>query len=87
MKPVVVVHKVRKIWNHKDYEIALDNIKGLGNFVEIEYKGKNVKKKPAQITEEMIKFLKRLNVGEVTRNYGGYPFQLLFPNEVTYEKF
>ena len=87
MKPVVVVDKMRKIWNYKDYEIALDSIKGLGDFVEVEYKGKATKKKPAQITKEMINFLKKFNVGEISRNYVGYPFQLIFPYEVEYEKF
>lgn len=87
MKPVVAVDKTRKIWIYEDYEIALDTIKGLGNFVEIEYKGRATGKKPVQITKEMISFLKQFNVGKISRNYVGYPFQLLFPNEVQYEKF
>ncbi len=86
MKPIVVVDKMRKIWNFKDYEIALDTIKGLGDFVEVEYKGKN-NQNPKKITDEMINFLKKFNVGEISRNYVGYPFQLLFPDEVKYEKF
>lgn len=87
MKPIVVVDKIRKIWNYQDYEVALDTIKGLGNFVEVEYKGEDAKKKPIQVTKEMISFLKQFNVGEISRNYVGYPFQLLFPDEVKYEKF
>ena len=87
VKPIVVVDKVRKIWNYKDYEVVIDSIKDLGDFVEIEYKGKDTKKKPVEITNEMIEFLKGLGVGEISRNYSGYPFQLLFPDEVKYEKF
>lgn len=87
MKEVVVVDKIRKIWNYKNYKIALDSIKGLGNFVEIEYDGKETYEKPAEITKDMISFLKEFNVGEISRNYVGYPFQLLFPDEVEYEKF
>lgn len=87
MKIVVIVDKFRKIWNYQDYEIALDSIKGLGEFVEIEYKGKDAKKKPAEITKEMISFLKKFNVGKILRNYVGYPFQLLFPKEVKFEGF
>jgi len=87
IKPIVTVDKVRKIWTYKDYEIALDCIKGLGDFVEIEYKGRKTNKKPSEIIQEMIIFLKSIKVGNISRNYLGYPFQLLFPDEVEYEKF
>jgi len=86
-KPLVIVDKLRKAWLYKDFEVAIDSVKGLGDFVEIEYKGINQKKKPSEITKEMVGFLKGLKVGEISRNYSGYPFQLLFPNEVKYEKF
>ena len=87
MVAVTSVNKVRRIWRYKDYEISLDSIKGLGDFVEIEYKGKETDKKPAEITNEMIEFLKVFKVGKISRNYVGYPFQLLFPKEVKYEWF
>lgn len=87
IKPIVTVDKTRKIYKYKDYEISIDSIKGLGNFVEIEYKGKNTTKSPAEITEGMIKFLKDLNCGKISRNYVDYPFQMLFPKEVEYEIF
>jgi len=85
-KSLVKVDKVRKIWIHKDYEIAVDFVKGLGDFVEIEYIGKNEKVNPKEITEEMIKFLKNIGCGKIKRNYVGYPFQLLFPTEVKFEE-
>lgn len=85
MKPIVVVDKTRRVWHYRDYEVALDKVKGLGNFVEIEYKGKSTKKKPSEITREMVNFLKEFSVGKIVRNYVGYPFQLLFPNEVRCE--
>jgi adenylate cyclase class IV len=71
---------------HKDYEISLDSIKGLGDFVEIEYKGKEEKADPAKITKEMINFLKDIGCGKIERNYVGYPFQLLFPDETKHEE-
>lgn len=86
LKKITVVDKKRKIWLYKNYEIALDSIKGLGNFVEIEYKGKIVNKKPHDITKDMIEFLNKFNVGEISRNFVGYPFQLMFPDEVEFEK-
>ena len=85
-KPVVKVDKLRKIWTHKDYEVAVDSVKGLGDFVEIEYIGKDEKADPKKITEEMINFLKNIGCGKIKRNYVGYPFQLLFPEEVKYEE-
>ncbi len=85
-KPLVKVDKIRKVWKYKDYEIAIDLVKGLGDFVEIEYIGKEEKVDPKKITEEMINFLKNLGCGKIERNYVGYPFQLLFPKEVKYEE-
>ena len=84
-KNIVTVDKLRKIWTFKDYEIAIDSIKGLGNFVEIEYIGKDNDVDPKQMTDEMILFLKNLGVGRITRNHVGYPFIMLFPEEVKYQ--
>ena len=84
MKEVVTVDKVRKIYNYGDYEIAIDTVNGLGDFVEIEFKRK-VNKDPAEVTQEMVGWLKNIGVGKITRNYVGYPFQLLFPEETKEE--
>ena len=85
IKPIAKVNKKRQIWFHKDYEVAIDKIKGLGDFVEIEYKGKT-KSSPKKITDKMVKFLKDAGCGKINRNYQGYPFLLLFPNEAKYEE-
>ena len=85
-KSIVKVDKLRKTWTYKNYEIATDSVKGLGDFVEIEYIGKDEKVDPKKITEEMINFLKSVGCGQIKRNYVGYPFQLLFPKEVKYEE-
>lgn len=86
IKPIVVVDKIRKIYRYKKYEIALDEVKKLGDFVEIEYKGKATKKDASKIAQEMGDFLKSLKLGKIARNYNGYPFIMLFPKEVKYEK-
>lgn len=85
LKSVVAVDKLRKIWTYKDYEIAVDSIKILGDFVEIEYVGKDENVSPEKVTGEMVDFLKKVGCGKITRNYVGYPFLMLFPNEVKYE--
>lgn len=86
MIQVTKVDKIRKIWMYEDYEVAIDSVEDLGDFVEIEYKGDSGEEKAQQIKKEMISFLKSYNVGYITRNYVGYPFQLLFPGEVNFEK-
>ncbi len=85
-KSLTTVNKLRRIWRYKKYEISIDKIKGLGSFIEIEYKGKGRKVNPKKITSEMVEFLKEHNVGNVKRNYQGYPFQLMFPREVRHEE-
>jgi adenylate cyclase class 2 len=84
-KPVVTVDKIRKIYTYKDYEISIDSVKELGDFVEIEYMGDDEKPDPAKITQEMVNFLKELNLGKIEKNYVGYPFMLLFKDEVEFE--
>ena len=85
-KSIVKVDKLRKTWMYKDYEVAVDSVKELGDFVEIEYIGKDETVNPKKITQEMIYFLKGLACGKIKRNYVGYPFQLLFPKEVKFEE-
>lgn len=79
-KEVVKVQKLRKAYKYKNYEIAVDQVKGLGNFVELEYKG-NKKKDPKIVTVDMVTFLKKLNLGKISRNYVGYAYKCLFPND------
>ena len=80
-KPIVVVHKTRTLWNYKNYEVTIDKVKGLGDFVEVEYIGKSTKNDARRVTDGMITFLKRIGCGTVHINYQGYPFMLLFPKE------
>lgn len=85
MKSVCTVNKTRDTWRFKDFEIALDTIEDLGTFVEIEYKGKGTADSVKKIRSEMIAFLTTHGCGTLRANNGGYPFMLLFPDEVTYE--
>jgi len=84
-KSLVKVDKKRKVWEYKDFEIAIDTVKNLGDFIEIEYIGKNEKIDPKVIQQEMLDFLKSMNCGKIERNYLGYPWQLLFPKEIKHE--
>ena len=83
MKPLIVVDKTRRKYLYKDYEVAFDNVTGLGNFVEVEYKGKS-SVDPKEETSKMIEFLKSQNCGKIEINNGGYPMLLLFPQDAHY---
>lgn len=85
LKPLIIVDKTRKKFMFEDYEIAFDTVVGLGDFVEIEYKGKE-SVDPKTTTNEMIEFLKRHDCGEISINNGGYPMLLLFPEDAHYIK-
>ncbi|MEK7619427.1 MAG: class IV adenylate cyclase [Patescibacteria group bacterium] len=78
----ITVDKTRSAWIYNDWEISLDSVEGLGDFVEIEYKGANEVVDPTQETNKMVAFLKHTGCGTISRNYVGYPFQLLYPDEV-----
>lgn len=83
-KPVATVDKTRKIWTYNDYEIAIDSVIGLGDSVEIEYKGSGTADQE-KVVEEMINFLKKLGCGQLKISNDGYPFRLLFPEEAKFE--
>ncbi|MCX6723349.1 MAG: class IV adenylate cyclase [Candidatus Staskawiczbacteria bacterium] len=85
-KNITTVDKIRKSWDYKDYEVSMDSIKGLGDFVEVEYKGDKKDVKPKKVLAEMTQFLKDAGCGKIERNYVGYPFQFLFPSEVKFEE-
>ncbi len=75
-EPIITVDKSRQSYLFKDYEISLDHVKELGAFVEIELKSDKAQD-PQQVTDEMIEFLRKFNVGKIERDYKGYPKLLL----------
>lgn len=81
---IVTVDKKRQIWMYKDCEVAIDNIRGLGDYVEVEYKGASSEAKE-KIVADMIAFLRNAGCGTLKVGNDGYPFQLLFPNEASFE--
>jgi adenylate cyclase class 2 len=83
-KKICTVDKVRRTWKYKQYEIAIDSVKDLGDFVEIEYLTEE-DADPAKVTADMISFIKGLGCGRIERNQLGYPFMLLFKDEIKTE--
>lgn len=74
-EPIITVDKNRKSYLYKKYEISLDQVKSLGEFVEIELRDST--ENPEGATKEMMEFLKKFDVGTIERNYKGYPKLLL----------
>ncbi|MFO0703257.1 MAG: class IV adenylate cyclase [Patescibacteria group bacterium] len=79
---IITVEKNRTSYMDGEYEVSIDKIKGLGDFVEVEYKGKNTKKSTFKIKEEMANYLKNIGCTKIMINNGGYPFMILFPEKV-----
>ena len=76
-KHLITVNKIRSIWMYKDYEISLDTVEDLGDFIEIEYKGNIDGVVPSEVTEQMMSFLHNIGCGTIQRDFKGYPYLLL----------
>lgn len=72
-KKYVTIEKHREYWMCGSIEVALDEVKDLGYFIEAEAKGDFKNEKEAK--EECIKFLKDLGIKNIEENYikTGYP--------------
>jgi len=79
-KKIVTIEKQREYWMCGDIEVALDNIKGLGYFIEAEAKGDF--KDSAEAKKACINFLENLGIQDVENKQikMGYP-QLLLENK------
>ncbi len=65
----VEVHKKRLKTNYKDYEICVDEVDGLGSFIEIE---KMSEEDGLKIQDELFEFLQTLGVSKENRVLKGY---------------
>lgn len=76
-KKIVIVDKQREYWNCGDFEVAVDNVKELGYFVEVEARGNFGD--AIQARQECIKFLSKLEmtVNEDDLIKVGYPVMLI----------
>lgn len=79
---IVVVEKNRDVYMDNEFEVSIDDIKGLGKFVEVEYKGNLGKADYEKIKKQMSDYLKSKGCANIRKNSGGYPFMILFPEKV-----
>jgi adenylate cyclase class 2 len=74
-REIIIVEKTRSTWRYKDTIISVDDVKGLGTFIEIEAHGdfasiEEAKKHIYTIAKEL-----HANLGE--QDFEGYPHKLL----------
>lgn len=65
----VEVHKKRQRGKYGDYEICLDEVEGLGFFIEVE---KMSDEDGEKVQDELFNFLKKLGIGDEDRVFIGY---------------
>lgn len=80
-KKIICVNKVRNTWEYKNIKISVDEIKDLGNFIELEFKTNIYNNE-----EESMKFLEsvinELNIEVGTQIHKGYPQLLMEQNNI-----
>lgn len=80
-KPLVTVHKKRGTYTYKDYEIAFDSVKELGEFIEVEFTG-STDREPALIAADMREFIESTGTKILSQDFAGYPIALI-PKQLT----
>lgn len=73
---LVTVSKKREVYVYKNYEVALDSVDHLGDFVEVEFKGV-VESEPKVVAEEMKKFIESTGAVILSQDFAGYPIALI----------
>lgn len=77
IEKIVEVDKKRKTYMYLDkYEIALDYVKELGYFIEIEVK--KYSKEPIKEYDDLLKLAKSLNLNLDNVDKWGYPYRLIY---------
>jgi adenylate cyclase class 2 len=76
----VTVEKHRKIFEYKDFEICLDEIKGLGSFVEIE--AKKMLGSPEETRKKCYEMLNELSSDWEDSPNMGYPDMVMSKNRI-----
>lgn len=79
LEEIVTVDKLRKTYLYLNkYEIALDTVKDLGYFIEIEVK--KYEKTALEEYDSLLSLAKSLNLNLNNIDKRGYPYHLIYPN-------
>lgn len=74
-KDVAMVEKSRTTWMFEEVEIVIDDVTGLGFYIELEAKGHF--DKPQDGRSYLYEVLKKLNAKVGEEDFKGYPFKIL----------
>lgn len=72
---LIDVKKTRKAWDYMDTEVSIDLVEGLGEYIELEYKGKPTDVQTARA--HLFAVLKKLGAKTGELDTRGYPYLLL----------
>lgn len=73
--PLIVVDKFRQSFMYKDCEISIDKVKNLGNYIEIEYKGKS--ENIEEVHTLLNSVLKEISADVGPADHKGYAYHIL----------
>lgn len=74
-KEIIIVEKLRSVWEYKGVKISIDNVKGLGMFIELE--AKIDFEDPKEGKKFLYNILTELNADVGKEKLRGYPFYIL----------
>lgn len=78
-EPIVIVDKRRTSFIYRDCEVSIDEVKNLGTFIEIEYKGNN--KNITQVQGFLKSILKDISANIGPDDYKGHAYHLFLKNK------
>lgn len=74
---IAIVEKNRRSWKYDKVEISIDEVKGLGSFIELEYSEEVEESKIEEINKLFEKILHSLNAEVSERDRRGYAYALI----------
>jgi adenylate cyclase class 2 len=74
-KEIITVEKTRSVWMYKNVEIAIDDVKDMGFFIELE--AKNDFKDVDEAKKVLYDALKKLGAETGKQDFRGYPYRML----------
>ncbi len=76
-KVLCIVSKKRMIWRHSNYYICIDQVLGLGDFVEVEIVNSNKNISIEDEKNNMMIFIREISASDIEKVEGGYPWLLM----------
>lgn len=83
LKELVVIDNHRKYYKHEDYMVVLENVKGLGVFMEVEYKKTLQEKDVDSKRQEMISFIEKIGLNTSKELNSGKPELYIIRHNLT----